>query len=52
MNTAWKMLYIPWMVILSDHNIKKIYCLGKSTSQRTYPKQHTFKIRKTYTNTG
>ena len=22
-NTAYNMLYIPWMVILGDHNIKK-----------------------------
>ena len=26
MNTASNMQYIPWMVILCDHNIKKISC--------------------------
>ena len=45
------MLYIPWMVILGGHNIKKTgfknfnsIAFGKSTSQRIHPEQHTPKI--------
>ena len=43
------MLYISWMVILGDHNIKKktnSIAFGKSTSQRIYSKQRTHKIGK------
>ena len=45
------MLYIAWMVILGDHNIKNIsfgnsIAFGKSTSQRIYSKQRTHKIGK------
>ena len=43
------MLYIPWMVILGDHNIIKTsfensIAFGKSTSQRIYTEQHVPKI--------
>ena len=43
------MLYIAYFIIVSGHNIKKMFCknsiaFGKSTSQRIYREQHTPKI--------
>ena len=40
------MLYMIYFIIVSGHNIKKMFCknsiaFGKSTSQRIYPKPHT-----------
>ena len=43
------MLYIAYFIIVSGHNIKKMFCknsiaFGKSTSQRIYREQHTPQI--------